>query len=673
MRQKWIDIAKGISMLLVIIGHVSFGLQGIWDFSFVYGIHLVMFFLLSGYTLKKRDITKEFINNKFSRLMVPYFYTCAAIMITDVVNSYFINHDKSIYTLTYIVGRDLLRSFFASGSITTIGTIDLGTRIGAIWFLPAMFFAVLLFQGLLHITQDDKKLGVYTAFIALLGYITARFIWLPFSIQSAMMAVFFLWIGYEIRVHGILDKIRWYHYVIAQVVFLYGIFNHYCNISFVVADISDLVLSVIVGLAGCLLIYLLSRVLERGYLLAYIGKISLTVLCVHLYYLETMGILLGRVLDKMKLSGNPREWMQILLSILFAICVATVIEWLKKMHIPFRQGLIKKEQESRINSKRDIAVDIAKGIFILLMLVGHFSIDSRLRSIIYSCHMIAFIFFSGYFYKSGKKLRQTLVRMMKSFLMPYLIFVLGIVCLDYEKWSGAYFIEVIRRYVLGMSFSKVVFTDVESVGPVYFILMLFAIRLLYMLIDRIFKKENCKYAAVLIVSIFGIVIGKNGYWLPWSFDVACYGVIFYQLGIWAKQKNMLEKVGTSHILYFVLSPIWAYMIYSGSMEIAVRNYGRYGLVIIGSMSGVMLVYKLALYIMNNLPIFAKCLSYMGEGSIIIIIIHTMLGGYIGEIVNNRFDSENIAFMVCSILLQIVLALIIKFVIQFTKEKIETLK
>ena len=45
-REKWIDNAKGISILLVIIGHVSGDLSGIWNFDFVYGIHLTMFFIL---------------------------------------------------------------------------------------------------------------------------------------------------------------------------------------------------------------------------------------------------------------------------------------------------------------------------------------------------------------------------------------------------------------------------------------------------------------------------------------------------------------------------------------------------------------------------------------------------------------------------------------------------
>ena len=85
MRVKWIDSAKGIAILLVIIGHASLGRTDL--FNFVYGIHLVVFFLLSGYTLKRKDITMSYVNDKFNRLMIPYFYTCIAIIITDIINS----------------------------------------------------------------------------------------------------------------------------------------------------------------------------------------------------------------------------------------------------------------------------------------------------------------------------------------------------------------------------------------------------------------------------------------------------------------------------------------------------------------------------------------------------------------------------------------------------------
>lgn len=142
--------------------------------------------------------------------------------------------------------------------------IDLGTRIGAIWFLPAIFFAIIIFQILLKYITDDRTLGAYSGLISFAGYLSARFIWLPFSIQSGMMACFFLWMGYEIKKKNLLDHLKWYHYLIAQLILLFGIFHNYCNISFVTADISDLFISIPVGLSGCLLIYGISKILGGG-------------------------------------------------------------------------------------------------------------------------------------------------------------------------------------------------------------------------------------------------------------------------------------------------------------------------------------------------------------------------------------------------------------------------
>ena len=132
-------------MLMVIVGHLSGDLTGIWNFGFVYGIHLIMFFILAGYTTRRKEITSEFLNKKFNRLMVPYFITCGAIMLTDIVNCYKW-HDGTVETVTRVISTDLTRSFFASGSITYFGSIDIGTRIGAIWFLPAMFLRLYFFR-----------------------------------------------------------------------------------------------------------------------------------------------------------------------------------------------------------------------------------------------------------------------------------------------------------------------------------------------------------------------------------------------------------------------------------------------------------------------------------------------------------------------------------------------
>ncbi len=104
-------------------------------------------------------------------------------------------------------------------------------------------------------------------------------------------------------------------------------------------------------------------------------------------------------------------------------------------------------------------------------------------------------------------------------------------------------------------------------------------------------------------------MGQAGYWLPWSLDVALYVLIFYQLGICFRKYKLLTMVKRCPMCYFLLSQIWAYMIYRGSMEIAVRNYGNYGLVVIGSVSGTLLLYKCADHVVSNYKVFVRFCSF----------------------------------------------------------------
>ena len=120
-RILWIDVAKGICMISVIAGHL--GVEAINNIVFSY--HLTVFFLLSGYMLKN-DLNHESLNRKFRKTMTPYFITCAAVMAMDVFNQIVLNKVKTFRSITRVIGVDLLRSYFASGSIKTFGAIELG-------------------------------------------------------------------------------------------------------------------------------------------------------------------------------------------------------------------------------------------------------------------------------------------------------------------------------------------------------------------------------------------------------------------------------------------------------------------------------------------------------------------------------------------------------------------
>ena len=657
-RIQWIDNAKGIAILLVILAHVNS------TFSFAFGFHLVVFFLLCGYTLKLEVVTKSLLRKKFRRLMIPYFYTCFAVIAMDIVNDVLVYHKASIESVTHIIGIDLIRSFFASGSISEFGGIDIGSRIGAIWFLPALFFSILFCHLIVNYTKNSFKAGVASVSIAIIGMITARFIWLPFSIQSAMFALPFVWAGYGARQRKLLDKLHWYHYLIAQVILIVGIRIGYSELWFVTANLKDVFLSPVIGLSGCLMVILVAK-LYKGNALAYLGRQSLVIMCAHVFALETMGAYFVKILDITGMSGGLRIACGTMMQVVFPIMVAVILDRIRSIGK-------KKEGAGLLDNENtgDNAIDVVKGICIILMVIGHYIPSGILRDIIFSFHMMAFVFFSGYFYNSKRRTTDAIKHMLNGFIKPYAVAAILAVLLSHDSWGVENIIEKGLQYIMGMSFADRVFTSFESVGPIYFMLFLFAVRLIYLLVDHWISREYVKWIAVVGLALLGIVCGAKGYWLPWSLDIACYALIFYKMGVCFRENGFLLEIRGMPVLYFVMAPIWAYMIYSGSMEIAIRNYGQYALTVIGSICGILLIYMLSSYIWNNVRFVGKVLALTGRASLYILVVHTVIRGMINSFVSQRFDPLGFPYLVATSIIQLVLAVAVYCAIYSLKIKMK---
>lgn len=159
----------------------------------VFAYHLSVFFLLSGYTMKT-EYTRDTLNKRFSSLMVPYFITCFCILVMNVINSVIIDREGSVAVITETIGKDLLKTFWASGAATSFQGIDIGGRIGAIWFLPAMFFATWIVQAVLRYIPEKKHQNATAGAIALAGFISNRFFLLPLPFnQRCLQYLMYYW------------------------------------------------------------------------------------------------------------------------------------------------------------------------------------------------------------------------------------------------------------------------------------------------------------------------------------------------------------------------------------------------------------------------------------------------------------------------------------------------
>lgn len=140
---KDMDIARGIGILLVVLGHSfpddKFNNNHIYAYiyKFIYSFHMPLFFIISGffaykiYNILNLSQYKKYIQGKFKRLMVPYFaISLIAIPIKLYMNRY---AARPIDLNNLIV--DVL--FYPAGNGTVNHT---GTPIQYFWFIYTLFF-----------------------------------------------------------------------------------------------------------------------------------------------------------------------------------------------------------------------------------------------------------------------------------------------------------------------------------------------------------------------------------------------------------------------------------------------------------------------------------------------------------------------------------------------------
>lgn len=133
-RLKYIDIAKGLAIISIVLLHFSTGFIPP-DINVFIGSYMIsMFYVTSGWVnaLQKRQLPfKEFLRKRWSQLGVPYIAWTLIILTFDAILWAFGYYDM------YFVARELYKSVILRG-------------IGTLWFLPALFGGELLWWWARH-------------------------------------------------------------------------------------------------------------------------------------------------------------------------------------------------------------------------------------------------------------------------------------------------------------------------------------------------------------------------------------------------------------------------------------------------------------------------------------------------------------------------------------------
>ncbi|KAB1434403.1 acyltransferase family protein [Candidatus Galacturonibacter soehngenii] len=351
----WIDVAKAIGILLVLVNHVMLDLGLV---TFLGGMfYMPVFFVLSGYTFK--ESTKEslaaFIKNKAKRLLIPYLcfqlFLAGAYSIKNIVE-----HQPFIKAIFPVIGAFYSRNaLYASEKDVLVkvpaNNINLMSSLNApLWFLTGLFTSLVIYKIILKVADKNKKKEVcYLAISVLIGVIFKYFcpILLPWSIDTAFISVAFLHVGRLLDREQLFERLCKKPINICMIVLVFTLssfLNGSVNMSIREFGKSVL-LYLLVGSLGTMSVMFLSKWIEKNLknvavVLEYIGRHTIGILALHLIVFEIISILATRF----GVAGTIGEK---LVKIFLAIVILVPIDWAIEKYLPFVYG-----KRGEVNEKR---------------------------------------------------------------------------------------------------------------------------------------------------------------------------------------------------------------------------------------------------------------------------------------------------------------------------------
>ena len=285
-RVRYFDIAKAIAMIGVVLGHSILIVNALTPvsplmlkfYAFIFTFHMPLFFILSGYFMHPEH---EFAwKKKATELLATYALTCLAIIAGNVIVAG-IRHTG----MRAAFANWAAAAYYGAGDFSPHYLWPVPMRVGALWFLLALFWA----QLFLHAVKRLPFTPVWGIVLFLVGYYSARIFWLPLSVQSGMTATAFLYIGYLFKQYDVIAFIEKYWLLWIPIIAAWALFfwrftgfsmamNEYGHPWILAAAGSTCATLVIVGI---------SQIIDKfggifATALSKMGTYTLAILCAHL-------------------------------------------------------------------------------------------------------------------------------------------------------------------------------------------------------------------------------------------------------------------------------------------------------------------------------------------------------------------------------------------------------
>lgn len=162
-RVVWIDVARGIVILLMVLGHT-----GVPEpvAKFIWSFHMPFFFVISGVFFSSKSDFRIFVKKKAFSLLIPYAIFAVIVL-------------AALYPTEY---NDLSQVYN-------------GMEAYALWFIPVLFMAEVIFYPISKLPKT--ALWISPAAFLCLGYVLSKLsVHLPYKVEVVPFALIFVSLGF---------------------------------------------------------------------------------------------------------------------------------------------------------------------------------------------------------------------------------------------------------------------------------------------------------------------------------------------------------------------------------------------------------------------------------------------------------------------------------------------
>lgn len=264
-RLEFIDIAKGIGIILVVIGH---SIGWLVPYHWIYSFHMPFFFFISGFlfTIQGKNFL-TFTKKRIRSLLLPAMFCTILLYSIDYCYPILDNSEKN-WRLPF-----------------------------ALWFLPVLFMTEM--YGFVFVKNIEKSKHIKSVlFFLLISLATLGYVFYlrcksnPFMVLTVPNALFFYLLGWSFRQYGVktLDcKKPFVHIVFLYLLILIFVKYDLVVVAMVYNQFDYPFLSHVVAFLGIYATLLLAKTLCGslvGGTVANIGKYTLEIMLLHQLYLS---------------------------------------------------------------------------------------------------------------------------------------------------------------------------------------------------------------------------------------------------------------------------------------------------------------------------------------------------------------------------------------------------